>query len=84
MTKIFVSGSFCIECFQHPNLSNYSPYVDGKPKLLLDLETTPDIMVLGTFKGYYTLLNKRLHCLHKLLQDFTSKRLTMINKDRNF
>ena len=44
----------------------------------------PDIKVLGTFKDNYTLLNKRLQYLHKLLQDFKSKRLVMINKDRNF
>ena len=41
-------------------------------------------MVLGTFKDYYTLLNKRLQYLHKMLQDFKSKWLAMINKDRNF
>ena len=39
------------------------------------------IKVLGTFKDYYNLLNKRLQYLHKLLQDFKSKRLAMINKD---
>ena len=49
--------------FNASNLANHSPYelVFGrKPKLLLDLETTPDIKVLGTFKDYYTLLSKRL------------------------
>ena len=62
--------------FNTPNLANYSPYelvVGGKPKLLLDLETMPDINVLGMFKDYNTLLNKRLQHLHKLLQDFRSK-----------
>ena len=46
-----------------PKLGNYSPYelVFGrKPKLLLDLETNLDIKVSGTYKDYYTLLNKRL------------------------
>ena len=73
--------------FNTPNLTNYSPYelVFGrKPKLLLDLETNPDIKVSGTFKYYYTLLNKRLQYLHKLLQDFRLERLAMIHKDRNF
>ena len=45
-----------------PNLANYSPYkliFGRKPKLLLDLETNPDIKVSGTFKDYYTLLHKR-------------------------
>ena len=55
-----------------------------KPKLLLNLETTPDIKVSGTFKDYYKLLNKQLQYLHKLLQDFKSKLLAMINKDMSF
>ena len=55
-----------------------------KSKLFLDLETTPDIKVSGTFKDYCTLLNKRLQYIHKLLQDLIFKRLAMINKDRNF
>ena len=42
--------------YNSPNLSNYSPYelVFGrKPKLLLDLDTNPDIKVLATYKEYY-------------------------------
>ena len=35
-------------------------------------------------KTYFKLLNIRLQYLHKLLQDFKSKRLAMINKDRTF
>ena len=59
-----------------PNLVNYSPFelvFSRKPKLVLDLETNPDIKASGTFKDYYTLLNRRLQYLHKLLQDFRSK-----------
>ena len=44
----------------------------------------PHIKVSGTFKDYYNLLNKLLQYLHKLLQDFTCKRLAMINKNRSF
>ena len=44
-----------------------------KPKVLLNLETTPDIKVAGTFKDYYNLLNKRLEYLCKLIQDLQSK-----------
>ena len=40
--------------------------------------------VSGTPKGCFTPLNKRLQYLHKLLQDFKSKRLIMINKDRTY
>ena len=38
--------------YNSPNLSNYSPY-GRKPKLLLDLETDPDIKVLAMYKEYY-------------------------------
>ena len=34
-------------------------------------------------KTVINLLNKRLQYLHKLLQDFKTKRLAMINKDRS-
>ena len=44
----------------------------------------PDIKISGTFKVYYNMLIKRLQYLYKLLQGFKSKRLAMINKDRDF
>ena len=62
--------------YNSPNLSNYSPYelVFGrKPKLLLDLETDPDIKVLGVYKEYYERLEERLRYLQKVLQDFKAK-----------
>ena len=62
--------------YNSPNLSNYSPYelVFGrKPKLLLDLETDPDIKVSATYKEYYEKLEKRLKYLHKILQDFKTR-----------
>ena len=80
-------ATFACNTFNTPNLPNYSPYelVFGrKLKLLLNLETIPDIKVSGTFKDYYNMLNKRLEYLNRLLQDFRSKRLVMINEDRNF
>ena len=73
--------------FNSPNLGNYLPYelVFGrKQKLLLDLETNPDIKISGTYREYYMLLGKRLQYLHKLLQDCRMKRLALINKDRDF
>ena len=73
--------------FNSPNLRNYLPYelVFGrKPKLLLDLETNPDIKISGTCTEYYMLIDKRLQYLHKLLQDFRMKRLALINKDKDF
>ena len=69
------------------NLTNYSPdeLVFGrKPKSLLNLETMPGIKVSGSFKEYYNLLNKQLKYLHEIIQNFKSKRLAMIKKDRMF
>ena len=80
-------ATFACNTFKNPNLANYSLYklvLGIKPKILLNLDTMPDIKVSGTFKDYHTLLNKRLKYLHDLLQDFKSKRVTMINKDRAF
>ena len=66
------------------NLSNYSQYelVFGrKLKLLLDLETDPDIKVSATYKEYYGRLEKRLKYLQKVLQDFKMRQLPLLNKD---
>ena len=52
---------FAYNTFNTPNFVNYSPYelVFGrKPKILLNLETTSDVIVSGSFKEYYKLLNK--------------------------
>ena len=76
---------FAHNTFDSPNLGNHSPYelVFGrKPKLLLDLETDPDVRVSGTHREYLLELRKRLEYLHKLLQDFQMKRLSLLNKDR--
>ena len=54
-------ATFAYNTFNSPNLANYSPYelvFNRKHKLLLNLETTPDIKVSRTFKDYYDLLNK--------------------------
>ena len=85
--KYLSLATFVFNTFNSPNLANYSPYelVFGrKPKMLLNLETMPDIKVFGTFKYAHKLLNKRLKYLHDRLQNFKSKRIAMINKDRAF
>ena len=85
--KYLSLATFAYNTFNSPNLANYSlnKLVFGrKPKVLLNLETTPDIKVSGTFKDYHTLLNERLKYLHDLLQNFKLKGIVMINKDRAF
>ena len=69
------------------NLSNYSPYelVFGKkPKLLLDLETDPDIMVSVTYKKYNERLEQRLKYLQKVVLDFKMRHLVLLDKDREY
>ena len=85
--KYLSLAPFAYNTFNTPNLANYSPYelvFKRKPKILLSLDTMPDIKVTGSFKEYYKLLNKKLRYLHDIIQNFKSKRLAMINKDRMF
>ena len=70
--------------YNSPNLSNYSPFelVFGrKPKLLLDLETNPDIKVMAAYKEYYDRLEQRLKYLQKVLLDYKMRQLALLNKD---
>ena len=85
--KYLPLATFAYNMFNTPNIGNCSPHklaFGKKPKLLLNLETTPDFKVSVIFKDYYELLNKRLQYLHKLLQDIKSKRLVMIIKIEPF
>ena len=60
--KYLSLATFAYNTFNSLNLANYSLcklVFERKPKMLLNLETTSDIKVSGTFKDYHTLLNKR-------------------------
>ena len=77
--KYLPLATFAYNTFNSPNLANHSPYelVFGrKLKLQLDLETDLDIKVIGSYKEYYMQLGKRLQCLHKLLQDARTKKIS--------
>ena len=55
-------ATFAYNTFNIPNLGFYSAYelvFRRKSMSLLNLESTPDIKVSGTFKEYYELLNKK-------------------------
>ena len=85
--KFLSLAALAYNIFHSPNLENYSQFelVFGrKPKILLDLETDPDIKVSGTYKDCYTMLNKRLEYLQNMLQNFKMKCLALINKDREY
>ena len=59
--KYLSLSTFAYNTFITPNLVNYSPYeltFRRKPKILLNLETSPDVKISGSFKEYYELLNK--------------------------
>ena len=84
-TKYLSLATFTYNTFSSPNLGNYSPYeltFGKKPKLLLNVETYPDIKVSRNFREYYESLNKRIKYLQNLLFNFRSQRLATINKNR--
>ena len=84
-TKYLSLATFAYNMFNSPNLGNYSPYkltFGRKPKLLLNVESNQDIKVSRKFKEYYEFLNKRIKYLQDILFNFKSRRLAMINKDR--
>ena len=85
--KYLSLATFAYNIFTSANLCNHSPYelVFGRrPKILLDLETDPDIMVSATYKEYFMLLNGRLQYIQNLSQNFRMKCVAIINKDREF
>ena len=83
--KYLPLATFAYNTFNSPNLANVSPYelVFGR-KLLLELETDPDIKITGKYKEYYMQLGKKLQYLHKLLQDARTKRLALMDKGRDY
>ena len=84
-TKYLSLATFAYNTFNTPNLGNYSPYeltFGRKPRLVLNIESEPDIKVSKTFREYYELLNKRIKYLQDILFNFKSQRLAMINKER--
>ena len=83
--KYLSLATFAYNTFNTPNLSNYSPYeliFGRKPKLLIDVESNPGIKISRNFREYYEILNKRIKYLQDILFNFKSRRLAMINKDR--
>ena len=85
--KFLSLATFAYNIFHTPNLANYSPYklVFGRrPKILINIQTDPDIKVSGTYKNYHTLLTKRLDYLQNMLQNFKMKCLALLNKDREY
>ena len=84
-TKYLSLATFAYNTFNTPNLGNYSQYelaFDRKPKLLLNIESNPDIKVSRNFREYYELLNKKIKYLQDIIFNFKSQRLATITKDR--
>ena len=74
--KYLSLATFAYNTFNNPNLANFSPYelvFERKPKILLDLETMPNIKVSGIFKDCYELLNKRLNNYMKFFKILSKK-----------
>ena len=59
--KYLLLATLANNTFNSPNLANYSPYklmFGRKPKILIDIETDPDIKVSWNFAENYKLLEK--------------------------
>ena len=71
--KYLSLATFAYNMFNTPNLGNHSPYeltFGRQPKILINLESNPDIKVSSSFKEYYELLNKRIKYLQDILFNF--------------
>ena len=85
--KFLSLATFAYNIFHTSNLGNYSPYelvFRRKPRILINIETNPDIKISCTFKDYHTLLTKRLDYLQKMLKNFKMKHLALLNKGREY
>ena len=85
--KFLSLAMFAYNTFHSPNLGNYSPFeliLGREPRILLNLETDPDTKISGTYKDYHTLLTQRLKYLQNMLQNFKTKHIALINKDREY
>ena len=74
--KLLCLASCTYNTFNTLYLCNHSPFelIFGRqPRILLHLETDPNIKVSGTYQDYCTLLSKRLHYLQNVLQNFQTK-----------
>ena len=59
MAKYLPLATLSHNTFNSPNLANYSPYkliFGRKRKILIDIETDPDIQISDNFTEYYKLL----------------------------
>ena len=68
--KFLSLATFAYNIFHTPNLGNYSPYEHvfrREPRILINIETDPNIKISGMFKDYHTLLSKSLDYLQKML-----------------
>ena len=73
--KYLSLATFAYNTFNTPNLGNYGPYeltFGRKPKLLLNVESNPNIKVSRNFREHYKLLNKRIKYLQDILFNFKS------------
>ena len=78
--KYLPLATFAHNTFNSPNLANHSPYelVFGrKLKLLLDLETDPDVRVSGTHRGYLLHLRKKTRIFTQTLTRISNEKTSI-------
>ena len=76
--KYLPLATFAHNTFNSPNLANHSPYeltFGRKPKLLLDLETDPDVRVSGTHREYFAAIKKKTRIFTQTLTRFLNEKI---------
>ena len=68
-TKYLSLATFAYNPFNSPNLGIIATF-GRKPKLLLNVDSNPDIKVSRNLKEYYELLNNRIKYLQDILFNF--------------
>ena len=77
--KYLPLATFAHNTFNSPNLANHSPYeliFGRKPKLLLDLETDPDVRVLGT-QRIFTAIEKKTRVFTQALTGILNEKISI-------
>ena len=68
--KFLSLAMFAYNIFHHSQLRKLLPnelIFGRRPRILINIETDPDIKISDTFKDYHMMLTKRLHYLQKML-----------------
>ena len=78
--KYLPLATFAHNMFNSPNLASHSPYellFGRKPKLLLDLETDPDVRVSGIHREYLPAIKKKTRIFTQTLTGISNEKISI-------